>query len=134
MADEKGKWLFGTTNIRWGLKEIVKIYSNKDSFFSKKRIESGIAFVIAEWAMIFFLVKKFDKMDMMEFGGWATIQFAIAGYMVKQIQNEKVNETSTASIDDGVIKETNTTETIIEQSTEAKPVEQIPDSSGKPVM
>lgn len=95
----EGKWLFGWTNIKWGVKEIVNIYSNRDSFFSKKRIESGIAFIIAEWGMIFYLLKKLDGMDIYTFGGWAVIQFAVAGYMVKQIQKEKSDN---GNVPDGV--------------------------------
>ena len=83
------KFFFGWTNIKWIIKEIVHIYSNKSSFFSKKRIESGIGFIIAEWGMIFFLLKKMDSMDIMTFAGWAAIQFFVAGYIIKQIENGK---------------------------------------------
>ena len=83
------KYFFGWTNIKFVIKELVKIYSNEDSFFSKKRIESGIGFIIAEWGMIFFLLKKMDEMDIMTFGGWAAIQFFVAGYIINQIQKEK---------------------------------------------
>lgn len=84
-----GKYFFGWKNIKWFIKEIVNIYSDKKSYFSKKRIESGIGFVIAEWGMIYYILKKIDSMDMMEFAGWATIQFFVAGYIIKQIQREK---------------------------------------------
>ncbi len=84
------KWFFGWTNIKWGIKQIICIYSNKSSFFSKKRIESGIGFVIAEWGMVYFLLKKMDSMDIMTFAGWATIQFFVAGYIIKQIEKSKI--------------------------------------------
>ena len=71
------KWFFGWSNIKWLITEIMNIYSNKDSYFSKKRIESGIGFIIAEWGMIYYLTKKMATMDMMEFGGWAAIQFFV---------------------------------------------------------
>jgi hypothetical protein len=83
------KYLLGWTNIKWFLREMVLIYSSKSSFFSKKRMESGIGFVIAEWGMIFFLLKKYDVMSTADFGIWASIQFVVAGYMVNQIQKEK---------------------------------------------
>jgi hypothetical protein len=76
-------------NIKWGFTELIKIYSSKDSFFSKKRIESGIGFIIAEWGMIFFLLKKYDDISMVDFVIWASMQFFVAGYMVNQIQREK---------------------------------------------
>jgi len=88
MAEEVKKLgFFG--NIKWFFTELMKIYSTQDSYFSKKRVESGIGFVIAEWGMIFFLLSKFETMTMIEFGGWASIQFLVAGYMVNQIQSEK---------------------------------------------
>ena len=83
------KWFFGWTNIKWFITEIMNIYSTKSSYFSKKRIESGIGFIIAEWGMVYFLLKKMETMDSMTFGGWATIQFFVAGYIIKQIQKEK---------------------------------------------
>lgn len=75
--------------VKWFFKEIMKIYSNEPSYFSKKRIESGIAFVIAQFGMVFYLVKKIDLMDAYDLGVWAGIEFLIAGYTVTQIQKEK---------------------------------------------
>jgi hypothetical protein len=89
MAEEVKKKLGFFGNIKWFFTELMKIYSTQDSYFSKKRVESGIGFVIAEWGMIFFLLSKFETMTMIEFGGWASIQFLVAGYMVNQIQSEK---------------------------------------------
>jgi hypothetical protein len=89
MAEEVKKKLGFFGSIKWFFTEIMKIYSTQDSYFSKKRVESGIGFVIAEWGMIFFLLSKYETMTMIEFGGWASIQFLVAGYMVSQIQSEK---------------------------------------------
>lgn len=85
----KKKWFFGWTNIKWLIKELMKIYSNEDSYFSKKRIESGVAFAVGQWGMIFFLLQKYDVMSDTDFGIWAGIEFAIAGYVLNQIQKEK---------------------------------------------
>lgn len=85
----KKKWFFGWTNIKWLIKELMKIYSNEDSYFSKKRIESGVAFAVGQWGMIFFLLQKYDVMSGTDFGIWAGIEFAIAGYVLNQIQKEK---------------------------------------------
>ena len=76
-------------NIKWFFREIMKIYSNEPSYFSKKRIESGIAFVIGQFGMIYFLVKNIDKMNSSDLALWAGIEFLIAGYVVNQIQKEK---------------------------------------------
>ena len=80
-------------NVVWFFTEIMNIYSDKPSFFSKKRIESSIAFIIAEWGMIYFLVKNIEGLSASDMGIWATIQFLAAGYTVTQIQKEKRNRT-----------------------------------------
>jgi hypothetical protein len=81
--------------INWFFTEIVNIYSTKKSFFSKKRIESGVAFVIAQWGMIFFLLEKHEDLSMGEFLLWAAAEFAVAGWMIHKIQKEKGDNTPT---------------------------------------
>jgi hypothetical protein len=88
------KYFFGWSNIKRAITEIIRIYSEKPSFFSKKRIESGIAFIIAEWGMVFYLLKKYPDLTMTDMVMWATIQFGVSGYMVYQIQKEKKSEKS----------------------------------------
>jgi hypothetical protein len=83
------KYFFGWGNIKKGISEIIKIYSTKKSFFSKKRIESGIAFIIAQWGMVFYLLKKYPDLTMMDISMWAAIEFGISGYIIHQIQKEK---------------------------------------------
>jgi hypothetical protein len=78
-------------NIKWFFKEWINVYSDRTSFFSKKRVESGIGFIIAEWGMVFFLLENIKTMGMSGFALWASIQFFVAGYMVNQIQKEKDN-------------------------------------------
>ena len=52
-------WFSNLSNkIKWFISEIVNMYSATDSYFSKKRVESGVAFLIAQFGMVFFLVKK----------------------------------------------------------------------------
>ena len=70
----------------------MKMYSSEDSYFSKKRVESGVAFVISQWGMIWFLIKKIDVLTASDMLIWTGIEFAVAGYMVNQIQKEKKNE------------------------------------------
>lgn len=79
----------GWSNIKWLIKEIMNLYSDGPSHFSKKRIESGIAFIIAQWGMIFFLIKKIEDMTSSDLAIWAGMEFVIAGYVVNQIQKEK---------------------------------------------
>ena len=87
------KWFFGWDNIKWFISEIGKMYSSKKSYFAKKRVESGIAFGIAQWGMIFFLLEKHSTLSMGEFLLWAAAEFAVSGYIINKIQQEKKNET-----------------------------------------
>lgn len=73
----------------WLLKEFIKIYSSGSSFFSKKRVESGVAFIIAQAGMIFFLLQKYQTLSMGEFILWASVEFAISGYIVNKIEKAK---------------------------------------------
>ena len=88
----KNKWFFGWTTIKWLIKELINLYSNTSSYFSKKRIESGIAFLVGQWGMIYFLVINIDKLTTSDIALWAGVEFAIAGYIVNQIQKEKKTE------------------------------------------
>jgi hypothetical protein len=90
---DKKKHFFGWTNLKWVIKEFIQIYSTKNSFFSKKRIESGLAFIIAQWGMIFFLLEKHSILTMGEFLLWAAAEFAVSGYIINKIQKEKIDNT-----------------------------------------
>lgn len=88
------KYFFGWTNIKWLIREIIKMYSSIPSFFSKKRIESGIAFTILQWGMIYWLLKNADKCTSSDLLIWAGIECVICGYTLTQIEKakEKANE------------------------------------------
>jgi len=83
------KLFFGWSNIKWFIREIGNLYTGKESFFSKKRVESGIAFLIGQWGMIYFLIQKLQTMSTSDIVLWAGVEFAISGYMLNQIQKEK---------------------------------------------
>lgn len=83
---DKVKWFFG---------ELLAMYSSKTSYFSKKRVESGVAFIIAQWGMIFFLLEKHSTLSMGEFLLWAAAEFAVSGYIINKIQQEKKTESDT---------------------------------------
>jgi hypothetical protein len=87
------KWFFGWSNIKHVITELVKIYSSHDSFFSKKRVESGIAFAIAQWGMIYFLLEHHSRLTMGEFLLWAAAEFAVSGYIINKIESEKKDQT-----------------------------------------
>ena len=73
----------------WFFTEMINLWSDKPSYFSKKRVESSMAFIIAQAGMIIYLVKRVDTMDIYEFLMWAGAEFLIAGYTISQIQREK---------------------------------------------
>ena len=84
-------------NITWFFKELMYLWSDKPSFFSKKRVESSIAFIIAQAGMIWYLVTRMDTMDIYDFLMWAGAEFLIAGYTISQIQREKKSKNDTPS-------------------------------------
>lgn len=85
------KLFFGWSNIKWFITEIGNLYTGKPSHFSKKRVESGIAFVVGQWGMIYFLLQNIQSMSTSDIVLWSGVEFAIAGYMLNQIQKEKLS-------------------------------------------
>lgn len=94
------KLFFGWSNLKWFFSELVKMYSSKPSYFSKKRIESGVAFTIAQAGMIFFLCEHHLRLEMSEFLWWAAAEFAVSGYMINAIQREKTLTRSQQNTDE----------------------------------
>lgn len=88
------KYFFGWTNIKWFISEIGKIFTSNPSYFSKKRIESGVAFIIAQIGMLYFLFKNIGTMDTWDICFWAATEFAVAGYIISHIQKEKKDGTT----------------------------------------
>ena len=89
---EKKRLFFGWENIKWTLRELRNLYSPTKSYFSKKRVESGLAYLIGQSGMIFFLVKKYEVMSVSDLIMWAGAEFLLSGYTVFQIQKEKKSE------------------------------------------
>lgn len=87
------KYFFGWGNIKWIIKEIGKMYSGEPSYFSKKRIESGLAFMILQCGMIHWLHKNIASDSVIVTAQdlliWAAIECAICGYTLSHIQDEK---------------------------------------------
>lgn len=81
----------GRDKLTWLIRELVKMYSaHEKSYFSKKRIESGIAYIVFQHGMLFWLARKYGDMSTTDFLMWATLEAAISGWYVSQIQKEKV--------------------------------------------
>lgn len=83
------KYFFGWENVKWFFKELFKMYSDKPSFFSKKRVDSGIAFAIGQFGMLYWLMNNHTKLTASDIALWAAVEFAICGYMVNLIQKQK---------------------------------------------
>lgn len=86
--DTKEKCKFWKT-LKFYVNELIKMYSGEYSFFSKKRVESGIAFFIGQFGMVYFLIINISTLTATDMSLWAGIEFAVAGYMISQIQKEK---------------------------------------------
>lgn len=85
----KNNYFFGLKNIKWVIKEFGKLYSVEESYFSKKRVESGVSFVVGQWGMIYFLIENINELSTSDMVLWSGVEFAIAGYMIREIQKEK---------------------------------------------
>lgn len=83
------KTFFGWSNIKWLFKEFIAMYSTKDSYFSKKRFESSIAFLAATGLIIWHAYYDRTKITNSEILADAALLFTIAGYTLNQIQKEK---------------------------------------------
>lgn len=86
------KLFLGWSNIKWLITELGNIYTSRKSYFSKKRIESSIAFVIGQIGMVWFLTENVSELSSSDIVLWAGVEFAISGYIVHQIQKEKTIE------------------------------------------
>lgn len=77
------------SNVKWFFNELIKILSAEKSFFSKKRMESALAFVTAllgGWIWFWYHIKN---MPVSDFLIWVSVYLAVSGYLVSQIQKEK---------------------------------------------
>lgn len=75
--------------LQWHLKELDKMYSGEHSFYSKKRIESGIAFIVLQWGMVHWMILNVGKIPASEMAIWAGIEIGIITYQIHHTQKEK---------------------------------------------
>ena len=83
------KMFFGWTNFKWLIIEFIAMYSNKPSYFSKKRFESSMAFLSALGLILTHAYYSRATITNSEILADAALLFAVAGYTVNQIQKEK---------------------------------------------
>ena len=83
------KCFFGWTNLKWLIKEFIAMYSTRDSYFSKKRFESSIAFLSGVGIILSYVWLHRFTIQNSEVLADAAILLGMAGYAVNQIQKEK---------------------------------------------
>jgi hypothetical protein len=81
------KYFFGWTNIKWVIKELVKMYSNEPSFFSYKRFQTGTAYFIFTQGCMFALTEYVKTTS--DFVLWCVPVLLVCGYTLNHIQKEK---------------------------------------------
>ena len=81
--------------IKWFIRELINMYSNKDSYFSKKRFESSIAFLTAVILIVWHSISIWKTISTTEIISEAVVLFGIAGYTVSKIEAEKKATSST---------------------------------------
>ena len=76
------------------LKELIAVYSDEPSYFSKKRLESGLSFLLGQLGMASYFIANYSVMSATDILMLATLQFSISGYVMTYIQKEKHNNKS----------------------------------------
>ena len=82
---------FGWENFKWLCRELLKVGSSQQGYFSKKRMESGVAFLILQygmWDILQHLIEK-ETTSMSDFAIWAGIEAFICGYALNKIEAAK---------------------------------------------
>lgn len=80
------------TNIKWFFTELLKMWSNEPSYFSKKRVESSILFITALILECWYLIGNMFNLTSDQFLMHFSAIMVFAGYTVSQIQKEKKND------------------------------------------
>ena len=81
------KLFFGWTNIKWGIKELIKMYSSEPSYFSYKRFQTGVAFFMFTQGAMYTLKANVNNVN--DFLLWCVPVLLVCGYTLNKItQNE----------------------------------------------
>lgn len=102
----EGSWFFGWNNVKWLCRELLAMYSNKESYFSKKRFESSIAFLSGVGLILAHAYHRRDTITNSEILADAALLFAVAGYTLNHIQKEKTTAPKKAEEPDATIPPT----------------------------
>ena len=82
--------LFTWNNIKFGIKEFIKMYSNIPSWFSYKRFQTGTAFFIYTQGAMYTLKEHVNSVG--DFIIWAAPSLLIAGYTLNKTEQAKKEE------------------------------------------
>jgi hypothetical protein len=78
--------------VKFYIKELIATCSNKDSYFSQKRIINWIAIGFSLFISAYYVHKKIDTLTTPEFMWILSWWLIISGYNVTQIQKDKVTD------------------------------------------
>jgi len=90
MSDKK--YFFGWTNFKYYFKEYIKMYSGtENSFFSHKRVQTGLAFsaFMMGWARVLWYLLSQEHTTILEFVEWAIPLLIICGYTLNKTEQAK---------------------------------------------
>lgn len=76
-------------NIKWFFNELLKMWSDEKSYFSKKRVESSIIFVTVLVTYVWYCIENIGVMSATDFTIISGAMMVYGGYTVSQIQKEK---------------------------------------------
>ncbi len=85
--------------VKYIIKQLVLMYSDQPSIFAKKRVESGLYLYSALGAMLSMIWIRRHTITITEFMLIVTGMLAVAGYNIREIQNEKKMNKLTDSSD-----------------------------------
>lgn len=94
--------------LKWFIREMMNMYSTKESYFSKKRFESSIAFLSGVGLILGHAYKTWSTITTSEILSSATLLFIIAGYTVSKIEASKVAGTDIQKTEDSSPEEPKT--------------------------
>lgn len=86
---EDKKYLFGYTNLKWFIREIIYTFSNRPSFFSRKRIENFVLFSNAIFLLDMYYMKAYHELSTTEALLIFAANLGYAGFQTGQIRKDQ---------------------------------------------
>lgn len=81
--------LFTKENFKFFIVELIKIGSNKKSYFSLKRILIIHGWIIAQWGLIMWLCHNWDTIDYVGIIAWSAVNLSSNLATTHFVQKEK---------------------------------------------